>query len=134
MKSIRFRRVTVMLLAAVFVTPSTLFADDPKPASQEPAQTTSGGVGQPKGKLSDDENPLLIGKRNINSHQINFYSLNKEVNMGRQLAADVDRQGKFVEDPVVTEYVNRVGQNIALHSDAKIPFTIKVLDSDDVNA
>jgi predicted Zn-dependent protease len=76
----------------------------------------------------------MIGKRNINSHQINFYSLNKEVAMGRQLAADVDRQGKFVDDPVVSEYVNRVGQNLALHSDAKIPFTIKVLDSDDVNA
>jgi len=137
MKSIRFKRVTVMLLAVIIVSPSTLFADDPKPAaSQEPAQTStgSGGVGAPKGKLNDDENPLLIGKRNINSHQINFYSLDKEVNMGRQLAADVDRQGKFVEDPVVTEYVNRVGQNIALHSDAKIPFTIKVLDSDDVNA
>jgi predicted Zn-dependent protease len=137
MKSIRFKRVTVMLLAAMIVSPGTLLADDNKPAAnQEPAQasTASGGVGAPKGKLNDDENPLLIGKRNINSHQINFYSLNKEVNMGRQLAADVDRQGKFVEDPVVNEYVNRVGQNIALHSDAKIPFTIKVLDSDDVNA
>lgn len=137
MKSIRFRRVTVLLLAAMIVSPATLLADDKKPAAnQQPAQATteSGGVGAPKGKLNDDENPLMIGKRNINSHQINFYSLNKEVNMGRQLAADVDRQGKFVEDPVVNEYVNRVGQNLALHSDAKVPFTIKVLDSDDVNA
>lgn len=137
MKSIRFKRATVMLLAMMIVSPSSLLADDNKSAAnQEPAQAASGsgGVGAPKGKLNDDENPLMIGKRNINSHQINFYSLNKEVNMGRQLAADVDRQGKFVEDPVVNEYVNRVGQNIALHSDAKIPFTIKVLDSDDVNA
>ncbi len=139
MKSIRFKRVTVLLLAAMIVSPTTLLADDKKPAANQdpaPAQTStdSGGVGAPKGKLNDDENPLMIGKRNINSHQINFYSLNKEVNMGRQLAADVDRQGKFVEDPVVNEYVNRVGQNLALHSDAKIPFTIKVLDSDDVNA
>lgn len=136
MKSIRFKRVTVLLLAAMIVSPTTLLADDKKPAAnQEPAQaTTESGVGAAKGKLNDDENPLMIGKRNINSHQINFYSLNKEVNMGRQLAADVDRQGKFIEDPVVTEYVNRVGQNLALHSDAKVPFTIKVLDSDDVNA
>lgn len=137
MKSIRFKRVTVLLLAAMIVSPATLLADDKKPAdNQQPAQTSTetGGVGAAKGKLNDDENPLMIGKRNINSHQINFYSLNKEVNMGRQLAADVDRQGKFVDDPVVNEYVNRVGQNIALHSDAKIPFTIKVLDSDDVNA
>jgi predicted Zn-dependent protease len=136
MKSIRFKRVTVLLLAAMIVSPATLLADDKKPAAnQEPAQaTTESGVTAAKGKLNDAENPLMIGKRNINSHQINFYSLNKEVNMGRQLAADVDRQGKFVEDPVVNEYVNRVGQNLALHSDAKIPFTIKVLDSDDVNA
>ena len=124
------------MLAAIIVSPTTLLADDKKPTpGQEPAQaSTESGVGAPKGKLTDDENPLMIGKRNINAHQINFYSLQKEVGLGRQLAADVDRQGKFIEDPVVTEFVNRVGQNIALHSDAKIPFTIKVLDSDDVNA
>ena len=137
MKRTRFKRITVLLLAGMIISPTPLFADDKKPAadSQQPAQAaTESGVSAPKGKLNDDENPLMIGKRNINSHQINFYSLNKEVNMGRQLAADVDRQGKFIDDPVVTEYVNRVGQNLALHSDAKIPFTIKVLDSDDVNA
>jgi predicted Zn-dependent protease len=136
MKTMLLKRITVLLLAAIIVSPTTLLADDKKATTnQEPAQTsTEGGVGAPKGKLSDDENPLMIGKRNINAHQINFYSLNKEVALGRQLAADVDRQGKFIEDPVVTEFVNRVGQNIALHSDAKIPFTIKVLDSDDVNA
>jgi predicted Zn-dependent protease len=136
MKTMLLRRATVLMLAAIIISPTTLLADDKKAtANQEPAQaSTESGVGAPKGKLSDDENPLMIGKRNINAHQINFYSLNKEVNLGRQLAADVDRQGKFIEDPVVTEFVNRVGQNIALHSDAKIPFTIKVLDSDDVNA
>jgi predicted Zn-dependent protease len=136
MKTMLLKRATVLMLAAIIVSPTTLLADDKKPTpGQEPAQTsTESGVGAPKGKLTDDENPLMIGKRNINAHQINFYSLNKEVALGRQLAADVDRQGKFIEDPVVTEFVNRVGQNIALHSDAKIPFTIKVLDSDDVNA
>src|SRR5262252_8046981 len=136
MKATPFKRATVMLLAALFVSPTTLFADDKKAVdNQQPAQSSTGnGVSAPKGHLSDDENPLMIGKRNINAHQINFYSLNKEVAMGRQLAADVDRQGKFIDDPVVSEYVNRVGQNLALHSDAKIPFTIKVLDSDDVNA
>lgn len=136
MKTTLLKRAIVLVLAALIVSPTTLFADDKKPApEQQPAQaSTESGVGTPKGKLADDENPLMIGKRNINSHQINFYSLTKEVNLGRQLASDVDRQGKFVEDPVVSEYVNRVGQNLALHSDAKIPFTIKVLDSDDVNA
>jgi predicted Zn-dependent protease len=61
-------------------------------------------------------------------------SLEDEISMGRQLAADVDRQARFIQDPIVTEYVNRIGQNIAHNSDAKVPFTIKVVDSDEVNA
>src|SRR5689334_6635273 len=61
-------------------------------------------------------------------------STEKEVRLGRELAAEVDRQAKFVDDPTITEYVNRVGQNIVLHSDSKVPFTIKVIDSDEVNA
>jgi len=130
-----FKRATVMVLVAMIGFPATLLADDKsakKSADDKPAATDTSSA--PKGHLADDENPLMIGKRDINKHQINFYSLNKEVALGRQLAADVDRQGKFIEDPVVTEYVNRVGQNLALHSDSKIPFTIRVLDSDDVNA
>src|SRR5712691_9026312 len=54
--------------------------------------------------------------------------------MGRMLAAEVEKEAKFVDDPIITEYVNRVGQNIVLHSDAKVPFTINVIDSDEVNA
>jgi predicted Zn-dependent protease len=50
------------------------------------------------------------------------------------LAAEVDCEAKFIDDPMITEYVNRVGQNIVLHSDAKVTFTIKVIDSDEVNA
>jgi len=89
--------------------------------------------------LSDKENPALIGKRNINAGSDKFFgwlggSQAKEVQIGRQLALEVEQQAKMVEDPVITEYVNRVGQNIVLHSDAKIPFTIKVIDSDEVNA
>ncbi len=84
--------------------------------------------------LADKDNPLMIGKRDINNNQINFYSLDKETALGRRLAPETDRQSKFVTDPIITEYVNRVGQNIVLHSDAKIPFTIKVIDSDEINA
>lgn len=54
--------------------------------------------------------------------------------IGRQLSLEIEQQIKLVDDPMVTEYVNRVGQNIVLHSDAKVPFTIKVIDSDEVNA
>lgn len=86
--------------------------------------------------LSENEDPRLIGKRKINKGTVfsSGGSLEKEVALGRQLSAEVDRQAKFVDDPTVTEYVNRVGQNLVLHSDAKIPFTIKVIDSDEVNA
>lgn len=86
--------------------------------------------------LSVNEDPAMIGKRNINKGIISKMSgsTESEVKQGRQLAAEVDRQAKFVDDPIITEYVNRVGQNIVLHSDAKIPFTIKVIDSDEVNA
>jgi predicted Zn-dependent protease len=91
-------------------------------------------LAQNKQPLSEKENPELIGKRNINKHQINFYSLDKEVAIGRQYAMEVDRSAKFVEDPIIVEYINRVGQNLVLHSDAKVPFTIKVIDADEVNA
>src|SRR6266542_1707359 len=86
--------------------------------------------------LSTNEDPNMIGKRNINKGIIAKMSgsTEKEVRMGRELAAEVDRQAKFIEDPLITEYVNRVGQNIVLHSDANVPFTIKVIDSDEVNA
>jgi|SoiMethySBSTD1v2_1073268.scaffolds.fasta_scaffold17030_9 predicted Zn-dependent protease len=105
---------------------------DPKVAAQ-PAPAAVKSSGKP---LSTNEDPNMIGKRNINTGLIAKMSgsTEKEVRMGREAAAEVDRQAKFVDDPLITEYVNRVGQNIVLHSDAKVPFTIKVIDSDEVNA
>ena len=110
----------------------TAKADASKDASKKVPTTTPGSNKQ----LSVNEDPSMIGKRNINKGIIAKMSgsTEKEVKLGRELAAEVDRQAKFVDDPVITEYVNRVGQNIVLHSDTKIPFTIKVIDSDEVNA
>lgn len=93
----------------------------------------------PQSPLGVKEDPAQIGKRNINSGGDKIWgwfggSQEKEMQIGRQLAAEVEQQAKMVDDPVITEYVNRVGQNIVLHSDAKVPFTIKVIDSDEVNA
>jgi predicted Zn-dependent protease len=65
---------------------------------------------------------------------VNLYSLEREVALGKQAAQEVERSAKLITDPVVTEYVNRVGQNLVRNSDAKVPFTIKVIDSDEVNA
>jgi len=82
----------------------------------------------------------MIGKRNINGGSGDKFfgwlggSKDKEMAIGRQMAAEVEQQSKLVDDPMVTEYINRVGQNIVLHSDAKVPFTIKVIDTDEVNA
>jgi beta-barrel assembly-enhancing protease len=74
-----------------------------------------------------------IGNRNV-GNGINFYSLEREMALGKGLAQEVERSAKLVDDPVVSEYVNRVGQNLVRNSDAKVPFTIKVIDSDAVNA
>jgi predicted Zn-dependent protease len=74
-----------------------------------------------------------IGNRNVGKG-VNFYSLEKEIALGKSLAQEVERSSKLIDDPVVTEYVNRVGQNLVRNSDARVPFTIKVIDSDEVNA
>jgi len=74
-----------------------------------------------------------IGNRNVGKG-VNFYSLEHEIALGKSLAQEVERSSKLIDDPVVTEYVNRVGQNLVRNSDARVPFTIKVIDSDEVNA
>ena len=82
---------------------------------------------------NDKEDVSKIGDRGVGK-AVNFYSIEKEIQLGRQLAADIEKTAKIVDDPVISEYVNRIGQNIANNSDAKVPFTIKVIDSDEVNA
>lgn len=119
-------RSIVPILGIAILFAGTAFAQSKAPA-QQPSKASASA-------LSNKENPELIGKRDINKGQMNFYSLDKEVALGRRLAAEVDREGKFIEDPLIVEYVNRVGQNLVLHSDAKVPFTIKVIDADEINA
>src|SRR6201982_1406790 len=77
--------------------------------------------------------PDEIGNRGVGKG-VNFYSLDKEIALGKQLAQEVERQAKIVDDPTVAEYVNRLGQNLVRNSDAKVPFTIKVIQSEEVNA
>lgn len=83
-----------------------------------------------KGKAN---NPDDIGNRDVDG-RVNLYSLEKEIALGKQLAQEVEQGSKIVDDPVIAEYVNRLGQNLVRNSDAKVPFTIKVIDSDEVNA
>ena len=98
-----------LLVALVVVTPNTAFGSDPK------------------------KDPDQIGNRDVGKG-VNFYSLEKEIALGKALAQDVERQARIISDPVIAEYVNRVGQNLVRNSDAKVPFTIKVIDSEEVNA
>ena len=79
------------------------------------------------------KDPDEIGNRDVGKG-LNMYSLEKEIALGKGLAQEVERSAKLVDDPVIAEYVNRVGQNLVRNSDAKVPFTIKVIDSEDVNA
>src|ERR1700728_810564 len=79
------------------------------------------------------KDPDAIGNRDV-GNGINFYSIEKEIALGKGLAQEVERQAKIIDDPVIAEYVNRVGQNLVRNSDAKVPFTIKVIDTEEVNA
>src|SRR5947209_16161694 len=99
----------VAILASISLLPLTVFAGDKK------------------------KDPEEIGNRDVGKG-VNFYSLEKEIALGKQLAQEVERQAKVIDDPVIAEYVNRVGQNLVRNSDAKVPFTIKVLDTEEINA
>jgi predicted Zn-dependent protease len=103
-------------------TPATKAAEAPIPQKDNPDV-----------KQGSKEDVDAIGNRNVGKG-VNFYSLEKEIAMGKAYAQEVERSAKMVDDPVVTEYVNRVGQNLVRNSDAKVPFTIKVIDSDQINA
>jgi predicted Zn-dependent protease len=86
-------------------------------------------------KHADVEN---IGNRNITGRVWgilpNFVSLEKEISIGQQVSAQFEQTARLIEDPVITEYVDRIGQTIVKNSDAKVPFHIKVVDTDEVNA
>ena len=124
----RFFRQTAALILAFTLANTCALAQGTSKSTKKSSENSLSKT------LDDKNNPALIGKRDINKGSIQFYSIEKEVAIGRQLAAEVDRSSKIVNDPIVTEYVNRIAQNIVLHSDSKVPFTIKVIDAGDVNA
>ncbi len=131
--------------------PQTAPAPDPGPQQPAPPSAPSKSEAQPsQPKDSQDKAPIpqkdkpdvktgskqdvdAIGNRGVGKG-VNFYSLEREMALGKSLAQEVERSSKLIDDPVVSEYVNRVGQNLVRNSDAKVPFTIKVIDSDVVNA
>ncbi len=123
-------RFSLGILVALFLSGNALVAQDDTAKTSDSNANPKNSKKKPKN--SDVEN---IGSRDINKGNIlPTMSLDKEVALGHQLAAEVDRQSKLVNDPVINEYVNRVEQNIVRNSDAKVPFTIKIIDSDEVNS
>jgi hypothetical protein len=110
--------------------------DAEKKAAEKAAAKEAKKKAQADKPKSDDQkkkDPDAIGDRGVGTG-VNFYSLDHEIALGKQLAQEVERQAKVVDDPIIAEYVNRVGQNLVRNSDAKVPFTIKVLDTEEVNA
>jgi beta-barrel assembly-enhancing protease len=88
-----------------------------------------------KVKPGSIEDVSAVGNRDIGGRGLgNWYSTDSEIKMGKQYADEIEKSTRFITDPVVDEYVNRIGQNIVKNSDCKVPFTIKVIDSDEINA
>jgi len=99
-------------------------------------QTPTGNPKPAKPSKGEMKNLDAIGNRNVGCQTGvgNWFSLDKQIQMGKAYSQDVESRSKMVTDPVVTEYVNRIGQNLVRNSDSQVPFTIKVVDSDEVNA
>jgi hypothetical protein len=118
---------------------------DQTPPAQAPVTQTPGGQGStsqspsvtqqdsPNVKSGSEADVNAIGNRKV-GHGPEMYSLEHDIAIGKQLSQEVEKSAKFINDPVINEYVNRVGQNLVRNSDAQVPFTIKVIDSDVVNA
>src|SRR5882757_5792753 len=115
--------------------PATPANQPQQPQAQDRPQSSSSDQDQtPKGvKPGSEKDVNSVGNRGVGKG-VNLYSLEREIALGKGAAQEVERSAKMVTDPVVTEYVNRVGQNLVRNSDAKVPFTIKVIDSDEINA
>jgi predicted Zn-dependent protease len=86
-------------------------------------------------KAGSIEDVNAVGTRSIGGRGMgNWYSTESEIKMGKQYADEIEKSTRFITDPVVTEYINRIGQNLVKNSDCKVPFTIKVIDTDQINA
>ncbi|HEY6352597.1 MAG TPA: M48 family metallopeptidase [Candidatus Angelobacter sp.] len=103
------------------------------PATDQSADQSTTKEQEPKIKHDGSKNDVdAIGNRKVGG--MDWYSIEKEIRIGKEYAQQLEQSMRMVQDPVVNEYVNRIGQNLVRNSDAKVPFTIKVVDDDSVNA
>jgi predicted Zn-dependent protease len=109
-------------------TPATNVAVDPD-------KVVAPGSEMIKIKPGSIDDVSAVGNRDIGGRGVgNWYSTDTEIKMGKMYSMEIEKSTKFITDPVITEYVNRIGQNIVKNSDCKVPFTIKIIDSDEINA
>lgn len=114
-----------LLLSALLLLPAPILAQaDSKAGKQEETK---------KNNKKPKDDVEKIGDRDVGKG-VNFYSVEKEIALGKQFADEIERTAKIVDDPVIAEYVNRVGQNLVRNSDAQVPFYFKVIDAEEVNA
>jgi predicted Zn-dependent protease len=127
----KFRALTLVFALLCSSMPIGAYADDSSKKEKKDEQPQSVDV-----KPGSRDDVSAIGNRDIGRGKGlgNWYSLEKEIRIGKEYAQQVEASVKLVQDPVINEYVNRVGQNIVRNSDAQVPFTIKVVDSDEINA
>jgi predicted Zn-dependent protease len=117
--------------------PASATANTPPSPVDDPSNTAA-SASAPKETHNKGINDIDdIGNRKIGNtgkSMGDWYSIDTDVKLGKQYAMMVESSARMIQDPVIIEYVNRVGQNLVRNSDAKVPFTIKVVDSDDINA
>ena len=109
--------------------------DDDENVKVDPDKVVEPGSDMVKIKPGSIEDVGSVGERDIGKRGMgNWYSTESEIKMGKEYADELEKSARFITDPVIDEYVNRIGQNIVKNSDCKVPFTIKVIDSDEINA
>ncbi len=146
---LRLLAITAALLAFSYAAPRSFSQDQGSsgaPDQNAPAaQTDKTPVPQTTVQEADPEKVKhnggkqdveAVGNRNVGckTGMGNWYGVEKQIAMGKQYAQQVELTVKLIQDPVITEYVNRIGQNLVRNSDSQVPFTIKVIDADDINA
>ncbi len=109
-------------LVSLDQSPEVTVADDSKPKP-----------GKRNNKNKERYDVSKIGARHVD-HGVNFYSLDREMAMGKEMAKEWESQARLLEDQTVNHYVNELAQRLVRHSDAKVPFTVKVVNDDDINA
>jgi predicted Zn-dependent protease len=138
--TLRFFALTVAITTLAFAGSAAFAGDDKKPQPSDQTATTASKSVEPSAtKVKHDggiDDLDAIGNRNVGCSKGmgNWYGLEKQIALGKQVSQEVETQSKVITDPVVSEYINRLGQNLVRNSDSQVPFTIKVIDSDDINA